>query len=373
MKLNRVTTSSPLPAGAVIGILGGGQLARMLILAGTPLGYRFHIYDPADDTPAGQICAAKTIAAFEDETALSAFADAVDVVTFEFENVPARTGEILAQHTIVRPNPAALGVAQDRLVEKTFIRDDAGIGTAPFQNVESLADLEGAISTIGLPAVLKTRRMGYDGKGQVILRNADDAAAAWQTIDGDPAILEGFVPFTRELSIVIARGADGSLAAFDPVENIHTNHILDLTLAPAHMEAAQAKAARAIGEKIATALDYIGVLAVELFELADGTLLVNEIAPRVHNSGHWTIDATECCQFEQHIRAVAGMPLGNPARRHDAIMKNLIGNEIHQLADYAAQPDAHVHHYGKREARTGRKMGHITHIYPMGMRPDKPA
>ncbi len=364
--------TTPLPAGAVIGILGGGQLARMLILAGAPLGYRFHIYDPAEDTPAGQICAAKTIAAFEDEAALAAFADAVDVVTFEFENVPARTAEILANHTIVRPNPTALGIAQDRLVEKTFIRDKAGIGTAPFQNVESLSDLEDAIANIGLPAVLKTRRMGYDGKGQVILRAAGEAESAWQKIEGNPAILEGFVPFTRELSIVIARGVDGSLAAFDPVENIHTNHILDLTLAPAHMDATKADAARTIGEKIATALDYIGVLAVELFELADGTLLVNEIAPRVHNSGHWTNDATECCQFEQHIRAVAGMPLGNPARRHDAIMKNLIGDEIDGLAGYAAQADAHVHHYGKREARPGRKMGHVTHIYPLNERPDKP-
>lgn len=368
-----VTQSAPLPTDSVIGILGGGQLARMLILAGAPLGYRFHVYDPAEDTPAGQICAAKTIADFEDEAALAAFADAVDVVTFEFENVPARTAEILANHTIVRPNPTALAIAQDRLVEKTFIRDEAGIGTAPFQNVESLTDLENAISNIGLPAVLKTRRMGYDGKGQVILRDASDAGPAWQKIDGDPAILEGFVPFTRELSIVIARGVDGSLAAFDPVENIHTNHILDLTLAPAHMATkAEAEAARTVGEKIATALDYIGVVAVELFELEDGTLLVNEIAPRVHNSGHWTIDATECCQFEQHIRAVAGMPLGNPARRHDAIMKNLIGDEIGQLGDYAAQSGVHVHHYGKREARPGRKMGHVTHIYPLDARPDKP-
>ncbi|MGB0922537.1 MAG: 5-(carboxyamino)imidazole ribonucleotide synthase [Alphaproteobacteria bacterium] len=365
--------TQPLSPGSVIGILGGGQLARMLILAGAPLGYQFHVFDPARQTPAGQICDAKTVAAFEDETALATFADSVDVVTFEFENVPARTAEILAEHTQVRPNPGALAVAQDRLIEKTFIRDEAGIGTAPFQNVESLADLHNAIVAIGLPAVLKTRRMGYDGKGQVILRTADEAEAAWQKIDGDPAILEGFVPFTRELSVVIARGADGETASFAPVENIHSNHILDLTLAPARMDPQQAQAARAIGEKISSALDYIGVLAVELFELEDGRLLVNEIAPRVHNSGHWTINATACCQFEQHIRAVAGLPLGDPSRRHDAIMRNLIGDEITKVADYAAVPNVHVHHYGKADARPGRKMGHITFVYPKDMRPDKPA
>lgn len=358
-----------LPPGSTIGILGGGQLARMLILAGVPLGYRFHIYDTAAEPPAAQICDRITVADFEDEAALAAFGDAVDVVTFEFENVPALTAEILGAHTTVRPNARAFAVAQDRLLEKTFVRDEVGIPTAPFAQVDTLDDLNAAIQTIGLPAVLKTRRMGYDGKGQVIIRDTAEAAAAWDKIEQNAAILEGFVPFTRELSVVIGRGADGDMAAFDPVENIHKNHILYQTLAPAHMGADEAANARSIGEKIAAALDYVGVLAVELFALEDGTLVVNEIAPRVHNSGHWTIDAAECCQFEQHIRAVAGLPLGNPARRHDAIMQNLIGDEINDIPAYIAEKDAHVHHYGKREARPGRKMGHVTFVYPLDGRP----
>jgi len=363
--------------GTIVGILGGGQLARMLSLAGAPLGLHCHIYDTADYVPADPVADGLTVAAFEDEDALIKFASDVDVVTFEFENVPARTAEVLAAHVPVRPGPQALAVAQDRLTEKDFISTKAGARTAPYIAIDSDDDLVAALAQIGTPAVLKTRRMGYDGKGQVKLTADSDPAAARAEINGMPAILEGFIPFERELSVVLARGLDGTVRAFDVVENIHRNHILSQTLAPAHVDTAIAEAAQAIAGRIATALDYVGVLSVEFFLLPpnDGAsgedrLLVNEIAPRVHNSGHWTIEGTSCSQFEQHMRAVAGLPLGDPTARADAIMDNLVGDEVDAWPDLLKDPRAHLHLYGKRETRPGRKMGHVTRLYDKGTRPD---
>lgn len=361
--------------GTIVGILGGGQLARMLSLAGAPLGLHTHIYDTADYVPALPVSHDLTVAPFEDEDALIAFASKVDLVTFEFENVPARTAEVLAAHVPVRPGPQALAVAQERLVEKDFITKKADAKTAPYHAVDSLDDLRAAIAVIGTPAVLKTRRMGYDGKGQVKLTADTDPAEAFAAIDEQPAILEGFIPFERELSVVLARGLDGTVRAFDVVENIHRNHILTQTLAPAAVDRTVREEAQAIAARIATALDYVGVLSVEFFLLPDegqgpaARLLVNEMAPRVHNSGHWTIEGTYCSQFEQHMRAVAGLPLGDASRRADAIMDNLVGDEIDQWPALLDDPRAHLHIYGKRETRPGRKMGHVTRLYELGTRP----
>ncbi|MEN8722662.1 MAG: 5-(carboxyamino)imidazole ribonucleotide synthase [Alphaproteobacteria bacterium] len=362
--------------GTIIGILGGGQLARMLSLAGAPLGLHTHIYDTADYVPALPVSYDMTVAPFEDEAALVAFAAKVDLVTFEFENVPARTAEVLAAHVPVRPGPQALAVAQDRLTEKDFITKQAGAQTAPYMAVDSVDDLVTALDAIGTPAVLKTRRMGYDGKGQVKLTADSNPAEALDQIAHQSAILEGFIPFERELSVVLARSLDGTVRPFDVVENIHRNHILSQTLAPALVDHTIAAEAQAIAARIANALGYVGVLAVEFFLLpasegqtAAGRLLVNEIAPRVHNSGHWTIEGTYCSQFEQHMRAVAGLPLGDAAMRADAIMDNLVGDEMDQWPALLDDPRAHLHIYGKRETRPGRKMGHVTRLYDLGTRP----
>jgi 5-(carboxyamino)imidazole ribonucleotide synthase len=370
--MDPLKNKSPLiPPGGRIGILGGGQLGRMLALAAAELGLRCHIYCPDDDAPAMDVAAEETRAAYNDADALARFADSVDVVTYEFENVPAETAAILAAHAPVRPGVAALATAQDRWVEKNFLASH-GIPTAPFADVPDARTLDDALKTIGAPAILKTRRFGYDGKGQAKIASAAGAAAAWSEIGEQPAILEGFVPFEREISVVVARGLDGGIAAYDPVENIHTNHILDLTYAPATLDAALAGEARAIAAKIVGELDYVGVMGVEMFVLAAGDeprLLVNEIAPRVHNSGHWTMDACLIGQFEQHIRAVCGWPLGSPARHSDAVMTNLIGDDVESWARFVAEPATALHLYGKAEARPGRKMGHVTRLYPLGQRP----
>ncbi|CAE7205118.1 purK [Symbiodinium microadriaticum] len=353
--------------GLTIGILGGGQLARMLALAAAPLGLRTHVYDPSANTPAGQVTDLLTVADYDDEKALADFGDQIDVVTFEFESVPARTAEILADHVTVRPGPTAFAIAQDRLLEKTFLTKEAGVGVAPFAPVDSLADLNAALDAINTPAVLKTRRLGYDGKGQVKISDQKQAKTALETIAHAPAILEGFVPFERELSVIVARDVGGASQTFDVVENIHKNHILDQTLAPAHIADPVRTEAQRMAVAIADALDYVGVLAVELFLLSDGGLLVNEIAPRVHNSGHWTIEACYTSQFEQHMRAVAGLPLGDPGRHSDAIMTNLIGDDVLAWNKLISDdPAAGLHLYGKGDARPGRKMGHITRLYPKG-------
>jgi 5-(carboxyamino)imidazole ribonucleotide synthase len=358
-------TATPLPPNSTIGILGGGQLGRMSALAAAELGYRCHIYAPGDDEPGMLVSAARTVAGYEDEAALAGFAAAVDVVTFEFENVPARTLEILAPLVPCRPGPKALAVCQDRLQEKRFF-ETAGVPVAPWAAVASESELREAVVRIGLPAVLKTTRLGYDGRGQAVLRNPEDLAPAWERLSPKPLILEAFVPFTQELSAVAARGLDGSMAVYDAVENQHRHHILDLSFAPARVAAAVAEAARAHAARVAAALELVGVLAVEFFLLPDGRLLGNEVAPRPHNSGHWTQDACQFSQFHQHIRAVAGLPLGSPLRHSDAVMRNLVGPEgMARLPGLQGAPDVSVHLYGKAEARVGRKMGHANRLFPL--------
>lgn len=357
------------PPGGTIGILGGGQLGRMLAMAAARLGLKCAIFAPEKDCPAFQVCDSHVVADYGDHDALVAFARGVDVVTYEFENVPGDAAAVLSDLKSVRPNPKALSVIQDRFAEKSFAHD-LGIATTPFAMINSEASLKAALASVGAPAVLKTARLGYDGKGQKIVRAADQLALAWDALKRVPCILEGFVDFTRELSVVAARGVDGSVACFDLVENRHENHILRTTLAPARAPLRLKAAAEQIATRLLSAFDYVGVMAVEMFETRDGKLLVNEIAPRVHNSGHWTIDGCAVSQFEQHIRAVAGWPLGDPARHSDAVMTNLLGAEADAWAAHAREPATAVHLYGKGEARDGRKMGHVTRIYPLGLRPD---
>ena len=353
-----------LAPGSTIGIFGGGQLGRMLALAAAPLGLKCHIYCPDPQSPAFDVAAARTIAAYDDEDALARFADSVDAVTYEFENINLAAVERLAELVPVRPDARALAVAQDRLAEKAFLQD-AGIAVAPFAGVDSTADLDKAVAAIGRPAVLKTRRLGYDGKGQTPITKDTDLAGALELVGGAASILEGFVDFTKEVSVIAVRGADGATACYDVVENVHRQHILHTSTVPAAIAPQTAADARRIAEHIMVALGYIGVLGVEFFVTeADGceTLLVNEIAPRVHNSGHWTQDACAVSQFENHIRAVAGWPLG-PTRRHkDTVMTNLIGAEADAWSELAADPAARLHLYGKSESRPGRKMGHVNRL-----------
>jgi 5-(carboxyamino)imidazole ribonucleotide synthase len=350
---------APVPPGGTIGILGGGQLGRMLALAAARLGLRTHVYSPPDeDAPAFQVSDARTRAAFDDKAALARFAEACDAVTFEWENVPVASVEHIARTRPIFPSGKTLAITQDRLLEKTFVTS-LGLATAPFANVESAEDARLAFAKIAAPSILKTRRMGYDGKGQAKTRSAGEAIDAFERFHAAPCILEGFVDFAFEASVIAARGMDGSFAAYDPPENVHGDHILRRSVVPSRLSAHQVEQARSIARKIADALGYVGVLAVELFVLKDGTLLVNEIAPRVHNSGHWTIDACLVSQFEQHIRAVACWPLGSTERHSDAVMDNLIGDEAADWLSLAAKGGA-LHLYGKSDIRAGRKMGHVT-------------
>jgi 5-(carboxyamino)imidazole ribonucleotide synthase len=361
-----VSPKGPLPPGATIGILGGGQLGRMSALAAARLGYRCHVFAPEADSPGMQVAAAATVAPYDDTAALAAFAAAVDVVTFEFENVPAATLAALAPLAPCRPGVEALRICQDRVLEKRFL-EQAGVPVAPWRPVGTEAELATAIAEIGLPAVLKTTRLGYDGRGQAVLRRPEDAAAAFARLSPKPLVLEAFVPFAAEVSAIAARGADGSLAVYDAVENRHANHILDLSFAPARVPPAVAEAARAHAARVAEGLGLVGVVALEMFLLPDGRLLGNEIAPRPHNSGHWTIDACLASQFEQHVRAVAGLPLGTPDRHHDAVMRNLIGPEgMARWPGLVGLPGVAPHLYGKGEARAGRKLGHATRLLPLG-------
>jgi 5-(carboxyamino)imidazole ribonucleotide synthase len=356
----------PLPHGGTIGILGGGQLGRMSAMAAARLGYRCHVFAPDAGSPGMQVAAAATVAPYEDAAALARFAATVDVVTFEFENVPAETLTILAPLAPCRPGVEVLRVCQDRLVEKTFL-ETAGVPVAPWRAVHDEAGLAAAIAAIGLPAVLKTTRLGYDGRGQAVLRTPDDAAAAFARLAPKPLILEAFVPFVAEVSAIAARGMDGSVAVYDAVENRHRDHILDLSFAPARLPAPVAAAARRHAAAVAESLGLVGVLALELFVLADGTLLGNEIAPRPHNSGHWTMDACAASQFEQHVRAVAGLPLAAPDRHHDAVMQNLVGPEgLARWPSLLTTPGLVPHWYGKAEARAGRKLGHANRLLPLG-------
>ncbi len=346
-----------------LGILGGGQLGRMLALAGANLGVATHVLDPTPGGPAAQVATAETVAAYDDLAALDAFAATVDVVTYEFENVPADTVRHLAERVPVQPGAAALETAQDRLLEKRFARDLA-IPTAPFVPVDGPGDLVTALAEIGTPAILKTRRFGYDGKGQTRIEAAEPAAAeaAWHDIGRAPALLEGLVRFEREISVIAARDSKGGIACYDPVENVHRHHILHTSTAPAALAPEVAVRAREIAGLLLDGLDYVGVMGIELFHLADGGLLLNEIAPRVHNSGHWTIEGAETSQFEQHVRAVTGLPLGPTTSLGRAEMTNLIGDDVATVPALLAEPGAHVHLYGKAEVRPGRKMGHVTRV-----------
>ncbi len=356
-----------LKPGDTIGILGGGQLGRMLAMAAARLGLRCQVFSPDPDSPAFDVVLNATCAEYADVEALELFANDVDVITYEFENVPAATAMILAARRPVLPEYKILETTQDRLVEKDFIKR-LGIGTADYADVSSAATLRSAIARIGLPAVIKTRRFGYDGKGQAIIREGDDPDKVWEDLGTKSAILEAFVPFDREISVIAARGAGGDVESFDVTENEHRDHILKISRAPAAITDELSAQARGIAEKIAIALSYVGVLAVEMFVVPDSAgprILVNEIAPRVHNSGHWTLDGASVSQFEQHIRAIAGWPLGKPVRHGAVTMTNLIGDDILGYEQWLTVPGATVHLYGKGRPRPGRKMGHVTEVTPL--------
>ena len=351
----------PLPPGSTIGILGGGQLGRMLALAAARLGLKTHVYSDESESCAFYVATETTRASFRDPARLAQFARRCDAVTFEFENVPDETVRELMQHVPVAPGPEPLRIAQDRLLEKSFLQQQ-GLLTAPFHNVTSEAHAREGFAALGGRAVLKTRRLGYDGKGQRIVKSVDEAARAFAELGGVPSILEGFVEFGFETSVIAARGHNGAFAAYDPALNEHEHHILRRSTVPSGLPENKVQEAFAIARRIAEALNYAGVLGVELFVTRDLGLLVNEIAPRVHNSGHWTLDGCAVSQFEQHIRAVAGWPLGEPARHSDAVMQNIIGAEAEDWKPLAGKPGLHI--YGKRVVRPGRKMGHFTTISP---------
>jgi 5-(carboxyamino)imidazole ribonucleotide synthase len=359
-----VTSASrvKLKPGDTIGIVGGGQLGRMLALAAARLGLRCHVFSPDPDSPAFDVVQRATCAEYADVAALEVFAADVDVITYEFENVPSATALVLSAHRPVLPDPEILKTTQDRLIEKDFVTR-LGLSTADYVDVSSAADLRKAVSKLGLPAVLKTRRFGYDGKGQAVIRSSENLDTVWADLGSNATILESFVPFEREISVVAARSADGHIACFDVTENDHRDHILKTSMVPARISPDLAAEARHVAETIASAFDYVGVLGVEMFVAPEGNahrILVNEIAPRVHNSGHWTLDGATVSQFEQHIRAIAGWPLAKVFRHGAVMMSNLIGDEVETYEKWLTKPGATVHLYGKQAARPGRKMGHVT-------------
>ncbi|TPW26671.1 5-(carboxyamino)imidazole ribonucleotide synthase [Pararhizobium mangrovi] len=360
--------SVPLPRRSAIGIVGGGQLGRMLAMAAARLDYRVVVLDPAADSPAGEVAYRQIVAAYDDPAALDELADATEVVTYEFENVPVAAAERLAARKPVFPPPAALEAAQDRLTEKRFLAR-CGIATARFEAVDDQTGLEAALSAFAGRGILKTRRMGYDGKGQRRFAGPDDSPhGVFEAMGGVPLILEETVTFAREISVIAARGRDGETVAYEPAENVHENGILRRSVVPAAIDAETRKNAITAAESILEALDYVGVIGVEFFVLDDGTVIANEIAPRVHNSGHWTEAACVVSQFEMHMRAVAGLPLAAPMRHSDCTMENLLGDEVERLPALAREPNAFVHLYGKETARAGRKMGHVTWLGGAGKR-----
>ena len=352
--------SNPLPQGARIGILGGGQLGRMLSVAASRLGFLTHIYEPGANPPAAQVADQCTTASYEDTEALRTFAESVDVITYEFENIPTDALDVLEAIKPIYPNREALRVSQDRITEKDYL-NDLGLTTAPYAQVDKLADLQAAAEKIGLPAILKTRRFGYDGKGQSRLKSTDDIETAHSDMAAAPSVLEGFVNFSREISVIAARGINGEIACYDPGENVHRDGILHTTTIPAEIPAMMAMDAALMAGKILNALDYVGVMGVEMFVTPQG-LIVNEIAPRVHNSGHWTQNGCAVDQFEQHIRAVAGWPLGDGSRYLDVIMENLIGDDMDRVPDLSKDPKVSLHLYGKADVKKGRKMGHFNRV-----------
>ncbi len=347
-----------LPPGSIIGILGGGQLGRMLSVAASRLGLKTHIFEPNQNPPAGQVADKVTTAPYDDLAALGQFAASVDVITYEFENIPTAALDHLENLRPIHPNRKALASSQDRITEKTFLQG-LGLNVAPFAQVDTLADLQAALQTIGTPCILKTRRFGYDGKGQVRIDDIAEAGTAFNALNGAPAVLEGFVNFEREVSVIAARSQNGEVACYDPGENVHRSSILHTTTVPAQLNLAQKTDAVILAGRILNALDYVGVMGVELFVTSQG-LIVNEIAPRVHNSGHWTQNGCLIDQFEQHIRAVAGWPLGDGQRHCNVVMTNLIGEDA-----YSRDANIGLHLYGKDIAKLGRKMGHENRISPI--------
>jgi len=363
--MNETNTYKPLPPGSTIGIIGNGQLGRMTALAAARLGYMCHVFGPDTDSPAEQVALKATVADYTDQKALIKFADSVDVVTFEFENIPHESVQLLMEHVDVRPGWNCLHISQDRLIEKNFI-NSCDIETAPYQEVNSLEDLSAAVEKLGRPSILKTTRMGYDGKGQALIRPETDIAEAYTSMANAPSVLEGFVDFQREISVVVARRICGEWTAFEPAENKHVDGILDTSTVPANIPDGLIEEAVGIAVKLAEKMKLVGLLAVEIFHTKDDRLIVNEMAPRPHNSGHWTQDACYSDQFEQFVRAVCGLPLGSVERRNDLIMKNLIGFDVQQWPNYLAEPNAKLHLYGKASTRRGRKMGHVNLVYPLG-------
>ncbi|MFT6582156.1 MAG: 5-(carboxyamino)imidazole ribonucleotide synthase [Alphaproteobacteria bacterium] len=356
---------APIAPGGTIGILGGGQLGRMTALAAAQLGYRCHIFTPDVGGSAGQVSAAITNADYTNQEALETFANAIDVATYEFENIPVETINFLSERTSVRPGAKALSIAQDRGDEKAFLQG-ADIPIAAYRIVESVDELEQALNALGRPAVLKSTRLGYDGKGQVFIDDDKNLAEAFAEMGADQGVLEQWIDFRMEISVISARSADGSSDAYIAVENRHKDHILAQTIAPARISPELMDRAENIAWRIANALEIVGLLAVEMFVTHDDEILVNEIAPRPHNSGHWTMDACATSQFEQFVRCICGLPLGDPARHSDAIMQNLIGADVNNWRDYLADDSAHMHLYGKHDARPRRKMGHVNLLFPIG-------
>ncbi len=349
--------------GSTLGVLGSGQLGRMFTIAARRMGYRVHVFSPDADTPTGQVADEEIKGAYDDLDAVAAFVRNVDVVTFEFENVPAATAELAERFVPVRPGGKVLHITQHRVREKAFLRQ-AGFPTAPSALVGSSSELNEALKTIGFPAVLKTAGWGYDGKGQVLIRKTQEADSAWQALDVNEAVLEGFIDFDRELSVIVARGVDGSMVTYGPFENAHCNHILDVTVTPTGLPAQLCDEAIGIARDVAVVLELVGVLCVEMFLKRDNQLLINELAPRPHNSGHLTIDAHVTCQFEQQVRAICGLPLGSARQHCPAAMVNLLGdlwqNQPPCWEAVTVMPEIKLHLYGKHEARPGRKMGHLT-------------
>lgn len=359
--LNKAVSTTPVKPGETIGIIGGGQLGRMLCTAASELGYRTHVYTPEQNSPASHVASQTTVAAYDDTAALKAFAESVAVVTYEFENIPHASLDLLSHTVQVSPSAEILRLSQHRIREKEFLNAH-GIGTAPFARVTSAAELEQACKTIGTKGVLKTTEFGYDGKGQLGINARTDLAKAWESLGTVEAVYEGYIDFECEISVIVARNAESGTVTYPPVLNIHRNHILDVTIAPAPIDKDVRKAATKIAKTIAEALKLQGLLAVEMFVTKDGGILVNELAPRPHNSGHWTMDACITSQFEQAVRAVCGQPLGSTRRIYNAVMKNLIGEEVYRWQEFMKEPNTKLHLYGKAETRPGRKMGHITRL-----------
>ncbi|MBM9400983.1 5-(carboxyamino)imidazole ribonucleotide synthase [Gluconacetobacter azotocaptans] len=358
--------TSALPPNAVLGIVGGGQLGRMSAMAAARLGFRAHILTNEPDGPAAQVAHAITVGAYDDPDVLRRFAAAVDVVTFEFENISADGLELLSGLRTVRPSGHILRISQDRVAEKRFL-EGAGVPVAPWHAVDTRQDLDDAAQTLGLPFILKTTRLGYDGKGQRRVHTAEDLAGAFDVLAPHPLVAEKMIDFACEVSVMVARGVDGTTVTFDVTENRHRDGILDLSLAPARIPPDVAAQACDVAVRVATALDLVGLLGVEMFIDRDGAILVNEIAPRPHNSGHWTMDACPVDQFAMHVRAVTGLPLPPAIRHSDAVMKNLVGpDDMAQWPSIVATPGLLPHHYGKAEARPGRKMGHVNVLFPHG-------